>query len=118
MSVAKFGGLPVISRPIWKTFDANQSAAPTPATAMPIESHTCHQGGGAVDVSRISIAKVLTGGMKLSATLKAEFGAIEIGNHTQNGDASSSINGMMSPCASRMSLTTAPTLTMSDPYVR
>jgi hypothetical protein len=28
---------------------------------------------------------------------------------------SSSMSGMISPCASRMSLTTAPTLTMSDP---
>src|SRR5262249_36497663 len=97
-----------------------QTRAPPapPATPTPIESHTCHHGGGAVDASRISIAKVLTGGMKLRAVLNAELGLIEIGNHTQNGNDSSSISGMISPCASRMSLTTAPTLTISDPYVR
>src|SRR5436190_6934391 len=111
-SVAKFGGLPYISRPILNTFDANQIAAQTPTAPTPIDTHTCHHGGGAVDVRRISIAKVLMGGMKLRIVANAEFGFWEIGNQTQNGNVSTSIKGIISACASRMSLTTAPTLTI------
>ena len=64
-------------------------AAPAPPPAQPT-AEVPSGAGGAVDVSRISIANVLTGGMKLSAVLKTEFGLIEIGNHTQNGNARSS----------------------------
>ena len=56
--------------------------------------------------------------MKLTIVANVEFGFWEIGNHTQNGNVSTSISGIISDCASRMSLTTAPTLTMSEPYVR
>src|SRR5436853_7238736 len=72
MRVATLGGLPYISRPILNTFDANQTAAHTPAAPTPIDSHTCHHGGGAVDVSRISMANVLMGGMKLMIVANAE----------------------------------------------
>src|SRR4051812_35587872 len=113
-----FGGLPYIKRPILNTFDANQTAPNTPTTPIAIDAHTCHQGGGAVDVKRISIAKLLTGGTKLIAVANVEFGFWEIGNQTQKGNVSTSINGIIKDCASRMSLTTAPTLTINEPYVR
>src|SRR6476659_814079 len=113
-----FGGLPYISSPILKIFEANHRAAKTPKTPMPIDAHTCHQGGGDVDVSRISMAKLLTGGMKLMIVENAEFGFWDIGNQTQKGNVSTSISGIIRDCASRMSFTTAPTLTISEPYVR
>src|SRR5215468_8920372 len=113
-----FGGLPYISSPILKTFAANHSAATTPAAPSAIDAHTCHHGGGAVDVRRSSIAKLLTGGIMLMMVANIEFGFCEMGNQTQNGNVSSSMSGIISDCASRMSLTTAPTLTISDPYVR
>src|SRR2546421_437061 len=65
IKVAKFGGLPYISRPMRKTFAANQIATKTEPTPTVIESQTCHHGGGVFDAMRSSIANVFTGGRKL-----------------------------------------------------
>src|SRR5687767_5924325 len=79
MSVATSGGLPYISSPIRNTLAANQMAANAEATPIPIDSHTCHIGGGVTDVMRISMVNVLTGGMKLMTVLKVELGSRPIG---------------------------------------
>src|SRR4029434_7734388 len=118
ISVAKFGGLPYISRPIRKTFAANQIAAKTVPTPIRIDSQTCHHGGGAFEAIRSSIVNVFTGGRKLNTTLKSEFGSREIGNQRNQGIIRSSMRGIISPCASRISLTAAPMAIIREPKTR
>src|SRR5579862_6974919 len=118
MSVAKFGGLPYISSPIRNTLPANQMATNTDATPIPIDVHTCQYGGGEFDDIRSSIVNVLTGGMKLIATLNAEFGSREIGSQKIHGNMTMSMIGIIIDCASRMSLTAAPTVTSIAPVTR
>ena len=74
ISVLRSGGFPYINRPMVKTFAAHHTDTTTDPAPMTIVSHTCHAGGGALEVRRSSIAKVFTGGMKLIAVLNAEFG--------------------------------------------
>ena len=70
-----FGALPCISRPTLKIFAANQVTTHAAARPTSMVSSTCHVGGGVADPSRIIMAKVLTGGMKLRATANVEFGS-------------------------------------------
>ena len=72
ISVAMSGALPCIKRPTLKTLAANQVTAHAAARPTIIVRSTCQVGGGVADPSRIIIANVLTGGMKLSATANAE----------------------------------------------
>ena len=72
-------------------------------------SSTCHVGGGVADASRIIMAKVLTGGMKLRATANVEFGSRPMTVANIQGAMSTSITGVISDCASRISFTAAPT---------
>jgi hypothetical protein len=72
-------------------------------------SATCQNGGGVVDASRTIIANVLTGGIKLMATLNAAFGSRPIGAAKNHGAISASMIGIINDCASRISFTAAPT---------
>src|SRR5687767_5621548 len=116
-SVAKFGGRPCINRPIWKRREANQSAPPAATMPTAIDSHTCHIGGGDVDVSRSSIAKAFIGGIKLTTVANSEFGSREIGNQNSHGIIISNVTGVISDCASRSSFTAEPIAAMSDPMM-
>ena len=116
-SVLKSGGLPNISRPMRNTFAANHTAPNTPAHRSPIDSHTCHAGGGRVDASRSNMANVFRGGRKLTTTASIESGLREIGNHKNHGT-SAQHHRHHQRCASRMSLTAAPAAIMSEPMVK
>src|SRR5262245_2159775 len=109
ISVAMFGALPCINRPTLKTLAANQVTAQAAARPTIIVRSTCQVGGGVADPSRIIIANVLTGGMKLRATANAEFGSRPMTVANIHGAMSTSITGVISDCASRISLTAAPT---------
>src|SRR5690606_4975690 len=104
--------------PTRKTFAANHSAPNTDATPMPIDSHTCQAGGGDTDVIRSSMPMLLIGGRKLMTTLKSESGLREIGIHMTHGTVRSSVIGIVSVCASRMSLTADPAAIISEPITR
>ncbi len=73
--VAMLGGLPCMSSAILNTLAANQTTSAEVTQLMSSVVHTCQAGGGALDATRAIMAKVLTGGMKLIATLNVEFGA-------------------------------------------
>ena len=60
----------------------------------------------------------LTGGTKLTTTASVEFGFCTIGHHNIHGTIIMNINGIISCCASRMSLTAAPTAIISEPIVK
>src|SRR5687768_16849992 len=79
MSVLRSGGLPNIRRPTRNTFAATQSAPYAPAAPVPIDNHTCQAGGGVDDASRSSMAKLLTGGTKLTTTANVELGSPMMG---------------------------------------
>src|SRR5690606_24701263 len=87
-------------------------------TPIAIDSQTCHSGGGSVDAIRISMPNVLIGGTKLATTETVELGSREIGIHRSHGRIRTSISGVLSDCASRMSLTAAPAAIISDPIVK
>ena len=112
--MAKFGGLPYISSPMRKIFAAAHVTAHAEARPMPIVSHTCHSGGGDVDAIRIIMASVLTGGMKLSAIAIVVLGSRATGATSSYGTISSSITGVTSACASRISVTAAPMAPNTD----
>src|SRR5262249_49127977 len=107
-SVPKSGALPCISNPTLNTLAANQIA--THAAAMPTTSvsSTCQVGGGVFVARRIIIANVFTGGMKLMATANVEFGSRPMTLAKSHGAMSASMTGVISDCASRISLTAAP----------
>src|SRR5262245_60382939 len=90
----------------------------TDAMPIAIDVHTCQYGGGELDAIRSSIVNVLTGGMKLMATLNTEFGSREIGSQKIHGTMMTSMMGIIIDCASRMSLTAAPTVTNIAPVTR
>src|SRR5580658_5948598 len=75
ISVARFGGLPCMSRATLNTLAANHTTSAAVTQLMSRVAQTCQAGGGALEATRAIIAKVLTGGMKLIATLNEEFGA-------------------------------------------
>ena len=116
--MAKSGGLPYISRPIRNTFAAHHSTATTEATPIAIDAHTCHQGGGVFDAIRRSMVNVLTGGTKLMMVLNVEFGSREMGTQNSHGVMMSSMIGIIIDCASRMSLTTLPTVSIIAPTTK
>ncbi len=82
-----------------------------------MDSHTCHIGGGDVDVRRSSMANAFIGGMKLTTVANSELGSREIGNQNSHGIIISSVIGVISDCASRSSFTDEPIAAMSDPIV-
>ena len=73
--VAMLGGLPCMSSAILNTLAANQITSAEVTQLISKVVHTSQAGGGALDAMRAIIAKVLTGGMKLIATLNVELGA-------------------------------------------
>src|SRR4051794_20229046 len=95
ISVLRSGGLPYISRPMVKILAAHQTDTTTVTRPIPIVTATCQNGGGALEVSRSSIAKVFTGGMKLIAVLNGEFGSRAIGAASIHGTISTSIIGII-----------------------
>src|SRR4030095_1966038 len=109
MSVAMLGAFPCISSPILNTFAANHVTPPAVASPTTVVTRTCQAGGGVADARRIIIAKVFTGGMKLSATANVELGSRPITGANIHGAMSASITGVISDCASRISFTAAPT---------
>ena len=64
------------------------------------------------------MANVFTGGMKLIAVLNVEFGSRAIGSASIHGTIITSMIGIISDCASRISLTAEPTAAIADPIVR
>src|SRR5262245_175614 len=103
------GAFPCMSRPTLYIFAANHVTAHAVASPTANVRSTCHAGGGVDDPSRIIIANVWTGGMKLSATENVEFGSRPMTVANIQGAISNSITGVISDCASRISLTAAPT---------
>src|SRR5690606_3068279 len=93
-------------------------AATTPTTPIATDAQTCHSGGGSVEAMRISMPKVLIGGTKLAITDSVELGSREMGIQRNHGRIRTSISGVISDCASRMSLTAAPAAIISDPIVK
>ena len=91
-----------------KIFEATQVTTHAAAKPIPMVIHTCQAGGGEVDAMRIIIASVLTGGMKLSAMAIVVLGSRATGATSSHGSISTSITGVTSACASRISLTAAP----------
>ena len=84
-----------MSKPILKMRDANHSA-PTPAKRPTrIDNHTCHIGGGDVDVNRSSIAKAFIGGRKLRTVANTEFGSREMGYENSQGIIINSVIGVI-----------------------
>src|SRR5580658_2635827 len=77
-NVLRLGGLPCISNPILNTLAANHTTTAAVAKLISSVTPTSHGGGGEVEAIRASIAKLLTNGVKLIATLKLEFGASPI----------------------------------------
>ena len=75
-------------------------------------------GGGAVDASRSIMTKLLIGGTKLSTTANMEFGSRLIGSHSIQGIMMMTMTGVISPCASRISLTADPIAAMIAPIVK
>ena len=118
MSVATLGGFPCINNPILKIFAANQIAPKTDATPIAIDVQTCHQGGGALDATRMSMANMFTPGMKLTTVLKVEFGSAEIGAAAIRGSTITMMIGIISDWASCMSLTADPTAIMREPMTK
>src|SRR6185436_2727015 len=107
-SVAKFGGLPNIIRPTRKIFEATQVVAHAASRPTVLVVHTCQIGGGDVEAMRVIIASVLTGRMKLSAMAIVVLGSRATGAASSHVSISTSITGVTSACASRISLTAAP----------
>src|SRR5690349_13942199 len=97
--------------------DANHNAPPAVMIPTTIDSHTCHIGGGAVDVRRSSMANAFIGGMKLTIVANSEFGSREIGNQNSHGIIISSVIGVINGCASRSSFTDDPIAAINDPMV-
>ncbi len=62
------------------------------------------------------MVNVLTGGMKLITVLKVELGSRPIGWARIHGAISVSMIGIISDCASFISLTAAPTATIRDAF--
>ena len=118
INVAKLGGFPYISKPIRKTLAANQIAPMADPTPIAIDSQTCHHGGGAFEAIRSSMAKVFTGGRKLSPMLDTEFGLREIGSQRIHGIIKINISGIINPWASLISFTAAPTAIINEPKTR
>jgi hypothetical protein len=65
-------------RPTLKTLAANHAAAAATASPATTLRHTCHAGGGVPEARRASMAKVFTGGTKLSTMLSEAFGAVPL----------------------------------------
>src|SRR5438105_318302 len=118
ISVARFGGRPYISKPTRKTREANHNVAHAAPMPIAIDSHTSQSGGGEVEVSRSSMAKAFTGGMKLSAVLNAEFGSRTIGYQNSHGVIIIIMIGITSAWASRRSFTADPTAAINEPMIR
>ena len=78
--VARFGGLPYMSKPMRKIFPAAQRATTEETAPIRTDSQICHDGGGEVEVIRRSMANELNGGRKLIVMESAEFGLRLIGN--------------------------------------
>src|SRR6476661_2309876 len=116
-SVLRSGGLPNISRPTLNTFAANHRAASAPTIESDTVSQTCHAGGGALDVTRISIAKVLIGGRKLMTVANVDEGLRAIGAAKSHGIMIINVIGVISDCASRISFTAAPIAAIKAPSV-
>ena len=112
------GGLPNISRPIRMTLAANHTAPITEPSPTRIESQICQNGGGELEAIRSSMAKVFMGGMKLTMTLNTESGLRDIGNQRIQGIINVSDSGIISPCASFISLTAEPTAIIREPITR
>ena len=110
--------MPYISSPIRNTFAATQTAPTTAAAPIAIDSQTCHHGGGWVDAIRMSIPNVLTGGRKLTTRARVESGERATAGQKNQGTITATINGPCSDAASFMSLTAAPTASMSEPSTR
>jgi hypothetical protein len=117
-SVANDGGFPNINSPTRNTFAANQTAAYAPAALTTMPSHTCHIGGGLVEVSRSSSTKFPSGGTKLNTVANSELGSRLIGIHRNHGSITINMIGVISVCASRISFTAEPIAAMIDPIVR
>ena len=97
------------------TFAATHTAATTDARPTAIDSQTSHHGGGWLDPSRSSIPNVLRGGRWLTTTANVDPGFRDTAGQISHGTMRTSISGICSVCASVMSLTAAPTASMSDP---
>ncbi len=79
---------------------------------------TCHEGGGELEASRSSIAKLFTGGTKPSTTLSVESGLRRMGIARSQGMTMITFRGASRVCASRKSFTAAPTAPMNAPMIR
>src|SRR5262245_7657197 len=102
------GALPNIRIPTRNTLAAIQSAAKAPTAPIPIDNQTCHAGGGSADARRSSMPNELIGGAKLTTTASVELGFWLIGHHSIHGTNIASISGIISCCASRISLAAEP----------
>ncbi len=111
ISVAMFGALPCISSPTLKTLAATHV---TPHAAAEPDRHRqrapATSGGGVVDARRIIIAKRVhrRDEAERDRERRVRLARRSSGANIQ-GAISTSITGVMSDCASRISLTAAPT---------
>ena len=100
------------------TFAATHTAAATESRPVPMDSQTSHHGGGWLDAIRRTIPNVFTGGRWLTVTASTEFGSREMAGQMNQGTMTISISGICSDCASVMSLTAAPTASISEPITK
>src|SRR5262249_6242362 len=100
-----------------KILALNHMAPNADVTETSRDRAASHQGGGAVEVNRSSIAKPLIGGRKLMMVLKPEFGSNEMKAASTYGIKSSPQIGTTSACASRVSLTAEPTAIKREPKI-
>src|SRR5690606_12489606 len=108
------GGLPVMSTPTRKTFEANHTMPTRHTPPHTIESRICQTGGGVSVAMRSTMRNGITGGMKLKIVAIMPFGSCVIGIHSIIGKMRTSITGVSSEFASRMSVTALPTAAMSE----
>src|SRR5262245_7612056 len=104
--------------PTRNTLAATQSAPKAPATPMPIDNQASHAGGGSADATRSNMPNELIGGTKLTTTASVELGFCVIGHHNIHGTNIASISGIISCCASRISLAAEPMAIINEPMVK